>query len=494
MAGRARHLLFIFSDQHTQRVAGCYGDPVVETPNIDRIAAEGARFDNCYCPSPICVPSRMAMLTARHPHRQECWTNDDQLRSDLPTWLHMLGGAGLHPVLVGRMHAMGLDQHHGYAERLVGEHSPNWAGKTYPGMGVLSGTNGPSAVSVVRSGPGRSIYQQKDRDVTDAALAWLRTNGAARLAEGRGVCLTVGYMMPHAPYVVDDAAYAHYAGRVPPPRLPLREETEHPFHTWWRGSRGGEITEDPHDVGRARAAYWGLVHRMDEMIGELLAELEAMGILDDTLVVYASDHGDHLGERGLWWKHTFFEESVKVPLVMRLPGVIEPGQARGEVVNLIDLSATMVELLDAGPIPHSDGRSFAGLFAGDSWHDRTFSEYCTDPVPNWTAGRAVRQRMVRDGDWKLVVYDAEPPQLFDLASDPDELADRATDPAAQEVFDRLFALVSDGWDADAIEELMRVRRDQKAAIAAWVREVQPPDTLIWSFAPEDNALRDAPPA
>ena len=486
----AKHLLFIFSDQHTRAVTGCYGDRIVETPNIDRIAAEGARFDACYCPSPICVPSRMSMLTARHPHRQECWTNDDQLRPDLPTWLHMLGGAALHPVLVGRMHAMGLDQHHGYVERLVGDHSPNWAGKTYPDFGVLAGTNGPDARSVVRSGAGHSIYQDKDRDVTDAALAWLRGNGRARADAGEGVCLTVGTMMPHAPYVVDEAIYDHYAGRVPPPRLPRREESEHPFHTWWRSTRGIPISDDPDDIDRSRTAYWGLVHRMDEMIGELLAELETMGILDDTLVVYASDHGDHLGERGLWWKHTFFEESVTVPLVMRLPGTIEAGSVHDEVVNLIDVSATIVDLLGADPIPHADGRSFAPLFEGGEWQDRTFSEYCTDPTPDWTAGRAVRQRMVRDGNWKLVIYGDEPPQLFDLTADPDELDDRAHDPAVQETFDRLFALVTQGWDADTIEKVMAVRRDQKAAIAAWVREVQPPDTLIWHFSPETNRLRD----
>ena len=492
MSDQPRNLLFVFSDQHAQAVAGCYGDAVVETPHIDRIAAEGARFDNCYCPSPICVPSRMAMLTARHPHRQECWTNDDVLRSDLPTWPHMLGAAGRHPVLAGRMHAMGLDQMHGYVERLVGDHSSNWAGKGTRDMGVLRGTNGPSPESVVRSGPGRSIYQRKDREVTDAALGWLRGEGARRLAGGRGFCLTVGYMMPHAPYVVDEEAYERYAGRVPTPRLPLREEAEHPFHGWWRESRGG-ISDRAEDVDRARAAYWGLVHRMDEMIGELLAEVETMGALDDTLVVYASDHGDHLGERGLWWKHTFFEESVKVPLMMRLPGVVEPGQVRPEVVSLIDLSATMIELMGTEPIPDADGRSFAGLFGGGGWHDRAFSEYCTDPVPDWTAGRAVRQRMVRDGDWKLVIYDAEPPQLFDLASDPDELRDRAADPACEAVFDRLFELVTTGWDAEVIHEVMEVRRRQKAAIAAWVREVQPSETLVWPFAPEDNALRDAPP-
>jgi len=115
--GRRPNLLFLFSDQHTQRIAGCYGDSVALTPNLDRLAREGVAFDNVYCPSPLCVPSRMSMLTGRYPYEQECWTNDDYLRSDAATWLHAVGAVGYRPVLAGRLHAMGPDQLHGYAER-----------------------------------------------------------------------------------------------------------------------------------------------------------------------------------------------------------------------------------------------------------------------------------------------------------------------------------------------------------------------------------------
>lgn len=142
------NVLFIFSDQHAQKVAGCYGDDVVRTPNIDRLAQEGVRFDNAYCPSPICTPSRMSMLTARWPHRQECWTNDDMLRSDVPTWLHRAGEAGYRPALIGRMHSIGPDQLHGYAERGIGDHTPNFAGIARFPMGVLEGTNEPDSVSL----------------------------------------------------------------------------------------------------------------------------------------------------------------------------------------------------------------------------------------------------------------------------------------------------------------------------------------------------------
>ena len=163
------NLLFLFSDQHARRIAGCYGDPVALTPNLDRLAREGLAFDNAYCPSPLCVPSRMSMLTARHPYAQECWTNDDYLRSDAATWLHAAGAAGYRPALAGRLHSMGPDQLHGYALRTVGDHSPNWGGVPRHDLGVLDKANDPWRESLQRSGVGQSAYQVKD--VATAASA-----------------------------------------------------------------------------------------------------------------------------------------------------------------------------------------------------------------------------------------------------------------------------------------------------------------------------------
>ncbi|WMS42978.1 sulfatase-like hydrolase/transferase [Acuticoccus sp. MNP-M23] len=487
---KPRNLLFLFSDQHTPAVTGCYGDKVVDTPHIDRLAAEGVRFTNAYCPSPVCVPSRMSMLTGRFPHRQECWTNDDILRSDLPTWLHAMGAAGARPVLIGRMHALGPDQLHGYAERHVGDHSPNWPGTSRHSLGVLAGTNDPQPEAVAKSGPGHGAYQAKDEDVTEAAVKWLREEAPRHAASGTPFALTVGLMLPHPPYVVDRAAFEAYADRVPPPNLGP-EAADHPFHTWWRGNRG--IDDVPADaVARARAAYWGLVARMDEMIGRVLAALGEAGLMDDTLIVYASDHGDHVGERDLWWKHTFYEESVKVPLVMRLPGVLPAGAVRDQVVNLTDLSQTMIEAMGGAPLPHADGRSFWALAqdAAAPWQSETFSEYCTDAVPAWTGGRAVQQRMIRSGDHKLIIYDNAPDQLFDLAADPLETRNLAADPAHQTVRNALRARLTEGWNAGEIAARMAERRIEKDRLGAWARAIQPESTQVWSFDPAINRLDD----
>lgn len=482
------NILFLFSDQHSQKISGCYGDKVVQTPNIDRLAAEGVRFDNAYCPSPICVPSRMATLTARWPSQQECWTNDDILRSDLPTWLHGAGAVGYQPVLIGRLHAIGPDQLHGYADRPVGDHSPNWAGGARQSLGILDGTNDPTPESLEKAGPGYSAYQQKDIDVTEAAVDWLTNEGPALNDAGKPFCLTVGLMLPHPPYVVDREAFDTYKGKIPPPELQAGED-EHAFHNWWRKDRGIDgVTAEQADT--ARTAYWGLVHRMDEMIGRVLGALEKAGLLDNTLIVYASDHGDHVGERGLWWKHTFFDESVKVPLIMRLPGVLPAGETRDHVVNLVDLSQTMLEAMGAPPLPHANGSSFWDVAqdASADWQNETFSEYCTDPVPQWTGGRAVQQRMIRVEEWKLCLYDNAPPQLFDLASDPLETTNLADVPAHRATRDALMQRLTQDWNPQDIAARMKTRRIEKDILLEWAKNVQPVSSHIWKFAPDINRL------
>lgn len=493
MISRRPNLLFILSDQHCQRIASCYGDPLVQTPHLDRLAARGVTFDNAYCPSPICVPSRMSMLTARHPSAQECWTNDDFLASDRATWLHAIGAAGYRPVLAGRLHAMGPDQLHGYAERVVGDHSPNWAGVARHDMGPLEKTNDPWRASLEISGAGQSAYQVKDIETAAAACAELERIAVER-RRGRDApfCLSVGFMLPHPPYVAWREDYALYAGKVGLPRLPGPDPArDHPWLRWWRSDRGiAEVSEA--EILRARAAYYGLVTRLDHLIGQVIGTLERLGLADDTLIVYTSDHGDQLGERGLWWKHTFYEESVKVPLVLSWPGQLPQDTRRGQIVNLIDVTATLVEALGAAPLPNGQGVSLLDVAhdARAPWHDETFSEYCTDAVPAWTGGDAVQQRMIRAGNWKLVYYHGHRPQLFDLAADPDELRDLAEADAFREVREWLLARLLEGWNPDDIAARMRARRADKDVVGAWAQQIKPADQYRWKLEPQQNRIDD----
>ncbi len=489
------NLLFLFSDQHARRVAGCYGDAVAVTPNLDALARDGVTFDNVYCPSPLCVPSRMSMLTARYPHEQECWTNDDYLRSDAATWLHAAGAAGYRPALAGRLHAMGPDQLHGYIDRSVGDHSPNWGGVPRHDLGVLERANDPWRESLTRSGIGQSAYQVKDVEAAAAACDQLKRHAAARRAgSDEPFCLTVGFLLPHPPYVAWREDYERFDGRVAPPRHPVAPQPGHPWERWWRDDRKLDGV-DAADTLRARTAYYALVYRLDRLIGEVLATLAREGLADNTLVVYSTDHGDQLGERGLWWKHTLFEDSVRVPVILRWPGRIPAGERRPQVANLIDLAATMIDALGAPALPHASGRSLLAVArdGGAAWQDETYAENCTDTVPAWTGGRAIQQRMVRLGAHKLIYHHGEAPMLFDLDADPDELHDLAADPAHAATRDALLARVLDGWDPDAIAARIAARRADKNVIDAWARQVHPADIYRWPLAPELNRLDPVTP-
>jgi choline-sulfatase len=484
------NLLFLFSDQHAARIAGCYGDATGVTPNLDRLARDGVVFDNAYCPSPLCVPSRMSMLTGRHPFEQECWTNDDYLRSDAATWLHSAGAAGYRPVLAGRLHAMGPDQLHGYAERRVGDHSPNWPGVPRHDLGVLDKANDPWRESLERSGVGQSAYQVKDVETVAAACDFLRGTARERRS-GRATpfCLTVGFLLPHPPYVAWREDYARFEGRVPAPAHGEPPGNPHPWETWWRENRD-LASVDATAVRRARTAYYGLVHRLDRLIGEVLQCLADEELADDTLIVYTTDHGDQLGERGLWWKHTLYEDSVRVPLVVSWPGRLPRGERRAQVVDLLDVAATMIGAMDGPPLPHGHGRDFISVAQDPraSWHDEAFSEHCTDTVPAWTGGRAIQQRMVRRGSWKLIYTHGYAPQLFDLASDPFERRDLASDPRHAALRAQLTARVLDGWDPERVRARISERRLDKDVIGAWARSVGPPDEFRWTLLPEHNRL------
>ena len=511
MNGQAPNIVYIQSDQHSPVVMGCAGDEVVETPNLDRLAASGARFTNAYCGSPICVPSRTALVTGRYPHETEVWTNDQILSSAVPTYAHALGAVGYDPVQVGRMHYNGADQLHGFSRRYVGDHGANHPGSPHGvDHGMLHGTAGPARVSLELSGRGQSAYEVHDEYVAQSAVDFINTEGIARrsgVSEGP-ICLSVGLMLPHQPFVARARDYDRYVGKVGMPPIPAEPlDSCHPYIRWWRERTNIEsVTEE--EVIRARTAYWALVDRTDQLIGDILDALYANGFMENTLIIYTSDHGEQVGEHGLWWKQTFYENSVKVPALVSWPGRITAGSVVDTPIEQFDLAATMLDAAGAPALPRGHGRSVLPLTdGGDSadWKDAVFSEYCMNDSASGSADSpnlggadvhampgGVQNRMVRVGDWKLVYYHGyDDPQLFNLRDDPDELEDRANDPVCGSVRDELTGRVLAGWDPDDIADRMRVLKREQDLMVEWARNTNPPDTLRWDLRPEmDFVERD----
>jgi len=490
-AMKSPNLLFIFSDQHSAAVAGCYGDKFVSTPNLDRLAAQGVVFDNAYCTSPLCTPSRMSMITAKHPHNVKVWGNNDILRSGTPTMGHALGAAGYDACLVGRLHSVGPDQLLGYSDRLVGDHHPNWVGVPRLNMGPLQGAASPDRRSLIQSGPGLSSYEVKDGDVTEATLQRLDQISAEMESGDRTkFAMTVGYMLPHAPFVTSKEKIEKYLKLVGLARQrPPEDADEHSWINRWRHYRNiTDVTEE--EELRARAAYYALVESLDEMIGRVLDKLEDCGLADNTLVVYSSDHGEQIGERGLWWKHTFFDESVRVPLIMRWPGVLPEGERREQVISLVDVTATMLDSMNAPEIPEADGKSFLGVAkdANAPWRNVAFSEYCYGSQFDWGLETPGQIRMVRKDNFKLVYYSDAPAQLFDLDSDPDEARDLSDQEAYAEKKSELLDLIFAVWNPETVGQIIEDSIPAKKLLADWAGNTNPESGYMWEMKPEYNKL------
>lgn len=481
-------IVLVLSDQHAARMLGVAGAPeapsAVQTPRLDRLAAQGTRFEACHCASPLCVPSRMALLSGLHPHQCGVLTNDDCLGSDVPTIAHALGAAGYDCRLVGRMHFLGPDQTHGFGERTLGDIGPNWPGSGPPDIGPLSEARGNRGPELEGSGRGETSYQAFDKAVTARACELLGTLAEQRRRTGRPCFLVVGLFCPHPPYIARAEDYDAFAGRVSAPRLPVAAH-EHPAIADWRAAGRLERLSEA-AIERSRTAYHGLVRMIDRLAGQVIDAVDAH-LPPGAVTVYASDHGEALGERGLWWKSTMHDESVRVPLICRGPGM-PAGRVDRRVTSLLDLSATLLGWGGAERLPGMCGRDLR-IASGDQacarWPGEVFAEYHgglmnIDLPP-------LHHRMVRIGRYKLVWYDAHPPQLFDLDTDPDELVDLAADPAHGDVRRRLLARVLDGWDPELHSKRQALQRQRHALMRRWVGATRPAEPLRWiDPAPERN--------
>ena len=440
------NVLVLMSDQHNPMVSSPYGHAFMRTPALQALADRGVTFENAYCPSPLCVPSRSAFLTGLPVHQVGAWDNSCPLPVSEPTWAHRLNAAGYETTLCGRMSIGGPNQMHGFAQRVHPEMRPGKMGSSFPNWDAPIRARSGTRERLETAGAGDTLQQRYDDEVTDAAVAYL-SDPARRDGPWAAV---VGWFLPHTPLTVRaeyfDMYYPDHADQPSAAAQPI--DTVHPQSRRFREHLGAEgLTEA--QIGRARAAYYGMVSFTDAQVGRVLEALESSGTADDTLIVYTSDHGEMLGEHGLWWKSSFYEPSVRVPLIAAWPGRIEGGSRVDTPVSLLDLTRTIVDAAGAD----ADG------IVGDNLFD-----------PELDAGRAVFAefeahatdrpgRMVRRGRFKLNYYHGEPPELFDLQADPNETRNLAASPAHADTRDDLIALALQDWVPEEIDQ--RVRESQR---------------------------------
>ncbi|MBA2278280.1 MAG: sulfatase-like hydrolase/transferase [Chloroflexia bacterium] len=444
------NLLIIMSDEHAPHFSGAYGHPLVQTPHLDRLVAEGVLFEQAYCNTPLCVPSRMSFMTGRFVHNTGAWDNASPLASDAVTWAHRLRAAGYDVVLAGKQHFVGPDKLHGFRAQLARDLH---AEQSHPIFDWTDGTP-PAPVPwpvLAKAGPGTTTEIEVDDEVEAAALAYLRDPARRE----QPWALNVSFLAPHFPLIVPQPFWDLY----PPDRIDLPDvppghlDNQHPVYQRMRQMFGFEAFPEEL-VRRGRAGYYGLITYLDEKIGHLLDTLAATGQDRNTLVVYTSDHGEMAGEHGMWRKSNFYEHSARVPLVLRWPGMLPAGRRDRGVVSLVDLVATIVDAAVASSDDRLDGDSLLPLARGETadWKDEAFAEYLGHGVARPMA-------MLRRDRFKLNYSLGDPPELYDLDDDPGELHDLATDSAHRDVVEVLTARLLERWDPVALER--RVRQSQR---------------------------------
>lgn len=485
---RQPNIVFILSEQHNAQVMGCAGDPYVRTPNLDRLAAQGTRLGQCYCNSPLCVPSRASLMTGRLPQDNQVYNNQHTLHSDIPTMAHALNIAGYETILAGRMHFYGLDQYHGYEQRLVGDVTPTFQGQEVDDFvfGDLNGTMLQKRVGLDRSGPGNSTVFHFDRDVRDETVRFLQER-----TDSRPLFLTVGLFSAHPPFVCPRERYQYYYDLLPAPAPDtLSLEELHPAIQHWLTSRN--ITDVPADtLRRVRAAYYGMVEYIDQTVGAILDQVSKSLDPENTVVVYAADHGESLGIEHMYWKGTFYDTSARIPCIACWPGHFGQGQVVSGLTCLADLTATFLDLGSADTLPKLYGRSLVPVLEGRESipADRSI----ISQLGTYPSNKDRPAAMIRKGQYKLVVYQGyDQPQLFDLDADPAECRDLAGDPQYASVIQALGQELAASWDGQAAETFCTDFLAQFKIIRTWSNTTKFPMPPHWAAPEHGNYLENDP--
>ena len=438
----------------------------LHAPHLKALAERSTRFANAYTASPLCAPGRASFMSGQLPSRTGVYDNAAEFRSDIPTYAHHLRRAGYFTCLSGKMHFVGPDQLHGFEQRLTTDIYPADFGWTpdYRKPGTRIDWWYHNLGSVTGAGVAE-ITNQMEYDDEVAHFARMKLYDLARAADPRPWCLTVSFTHPHDPYVARRrywdlyADCAHLAPQVAP--IPYAEQDPHAQRLFdandWRKF---DITDA--DVARSRRAYFANISYLDDKIGELLQVLE--DTRQEAIVVFASDHGDMLGERGLWFKMSFYEGAARVPLMIAAPGM-QPGLV-DTPVSTIDLTPTLGRLagIDMAEIaPWTDGEDISGLANGSARTSPVAMEYAAE-------GSYAPLVSLRYGRWKYNRCALDPDQLFDLEADPQELTNLAGDPAHAGTLQALRAKSEARWDLDRFDAEVRASQARRQVVYAALRQ------------------------
>ena len=468
------NIVLIMADQLAPHFLPSYGHPIVRTPHISRLAESGVVFENAYTNSPLCGPSRYVMMTGLLPSGIGAWDNAAEWSAEIPTFAHFLSDLGYLTCLSGKMHFVGPDQLHGFEERVTTDvypsdftWHPKWDSDERPNWFH-------TMRAVTDAGPSlAALNMDYDDEVTFRAGRWIYEQ--ARNPD-RPYLLTVSFIQPHDPYVARPEMWDLYEDDVIDLPITSYQQAPHDPHSerlrWVIGASDLELTEQ--QIVSARRAYYASISDFDRRVGVLIRAIEESGGAEDTIVVLTSDHGDMLGERGLWFKMSYLERSVRVPLIVHNPSRFR-GRRIADAVSLVDLGPTLVAFArdgDEGTFPTElDGRSWFPQLDGDRGHDEVIGEY-------YAEGTTTPLFMLRRGRHKLIIGQGDPPQLFDVPTDPEELSNLAE--SRVDDVDAMTAELNTRLDAEDLSRRVLLSQHRRAFVSRVMRA----QGVAWDFTPE----------
>ena len=466
------NILIVMADQLSARALGCYGHTEVISPNLDALAAHGVVFDAAYSSSPLCAPGRYAFMTGQNISRCGGYDNAAYLPATMPTFAHYLRLMGYKTCLSGKMHFVGPDQLHGFEQRVTTdiypadfgwvpdwEHADQRIDLWYHNM------------SSVKQAGVAAITNQLTYDDEVGCRAEQVIYDHARAEDRRPLCLVASFIHPHDPYATRKKYWDLYADTdISLPQVPRPAELDAHTQRLQRviGADAVEISE--REIIAARRAYYGNVSYIDEWLGRLQAALDECGMAKNTTVIFTADHGDMLGEFGLWYKMSFREWSCRIPMIICNPSRFKPRRVRQAVAHvdmlptLLDLAAEGADTDKPAPIDPLDGRSLLPLCDGNDSGDtdRAISEYLAE-------GTSAPMLMIRQAQYKYISCPTDPDQLFDLECDPDEENNLAADEAHDAQMQSFKAQAARHWDVDAVREKVIADQRRRRAVHAALR-------------------------
>lgn len=491
------NILIVMCDQLSALATSPYGNDDVITPNLDDLADHGTLFENAYCNAPLCAPSRASMMTGRLPATIPVNDNAEELPATVPTFAHCLRRAGYKTILSGKMHFVGPDQMHGFEERLTTDIFPaglqwvqQWKALGDPPRSPDGDTLGFDSQMILDAGPVTwSTQLDYDEEVHFRALERIRQLSRRNPNRARAPwMICVSYTQPHDPYAPAREYWDRYEGRdihLPDAAPPGYEASA--WDRWVNAYHGvDKVNILESDVRRARRSYYAMVSYIDDKLGELRAELARFGQSENTVVIFLSDHGDMLGEHGMFFKRTFREWSTRIPLIIAGPHV-PTGRRDPRPVSLVDLFPTISGLADIGEIDQSVAQQLAGrdLFSPGPVHDEARAVAPVIIDYNGEGTIAPTRTVIQDA-YKYVYVDGQDEQLFNLETDPNEWTSLAGEPELQPVLQRLREVATTGWDPIEVSKDVVLSQNRRTFIQDALGKGI---TTAWDYRPSFDGRR-----